>query len=247
MRALVHGGVPATVAESGVTVWVLRWHAIPEATAAAWWPVLSEDERARAARFHFDHHRREFAAIHGATRWLLGRAVGQPPEALRFAAGAWGKPALADAPGVQFNLSHTRGMALLAVGAKPLGVDVERIKPELDWRPLARRFFAPQEVAALEALPAEEQRRAFFCCWTRKEAYLKARGMGLSLPLDGFAVTVTGPARLLACAEGVADGTPWALRALDVGAEHVAAVAVAGAGVPVALRELPVALDAFVP
>ncbi len=205
--------------------------------------MLSEAERKRAARFRFDDHRRVFVVVHGAARWLLGRVLGRPPGALRFEKGAWGKPVLADEPDVQFNLSHTEGMAILAVGASRLGVDVERVERALDWLPLARRFFALQEIAALEALPSSEQRRAFFQCWTRKEAYLKARGAGLSLPLDAFVVTVTGPARLLD--DDVAGC--WTLHALDVGVQHVAAMAVAGAGRQVTLRELPAPLDVFEP
>lgn len=228
---------------NGVEVWALRWRDIPAAAAQAWARLLSAEERARAARFHFEQHRREFTAFHGAVRWLLGRALGQQPESLRFETGAWGKPALVGEFGrpVEFNLSHTRGLALLALGATPLGVDVEYIRPDLDWPPLARRFFAPQESAALDALPPEEQRRAFFQCWTRKEAYLKARGMGLSLPLDGFAVTVTGPARLLAGAETAG----WTLHALDVGVAHVAALALAGEAQPLTLWEFPTLLEDF--
>jgi 4'-phosphopantetheinyl transferase len=153
--------------------------------------ILDEAERARATRFVFERDRRHFVAAHAWTRLVLARCLGCTPQALRIAASPQGKPYLVNASAEMcFNLSHAGERALLAIGHdRPVGVDIEQHR-SLDPMELARRFFARDEIDALEKLDAESRIEAFFRCWTRKEALIKAIGDGLLFPLDGFAVRV---------------------------------------------------------
>ncbi len=147
------------------------------------WQVLSADEQARAARFRFEPPRLQFVATRAALRRILGRYCHVPPTAIRFAYGPHGKPSLAwPRCGVHFNVSHTDGLALCALAPRPVGVDVERVRA-VDVAALAGRVCAPAEVAALLALPPAQQTTAFFVTWTRKEAYVKARGVGFAQSL----------------------------------------------------------------
>jgi 4'-phosphopantetheinyl transferase len=154
--------------------------------------ALSPDERARAGRFAFERDRRRFAAARGILRHLLGMYLAADPGALAFRYGPRGKPAL-DAPAgdpIAFNLSHSDDVAVFAFSRRgAVGVDVEAIRPMADREELAERFFSPGEVRALSSVAPVDRELAFFTCWTRKEAYVKAVGEGLALPLDGFDVT----------------------------------------------------------
>lgn len=153
--------------------------------------LLDETEQARAARFHFEGDRQRFVAAHGQVRQVLGNCLGLPPADLRFALNPHGKPALVEAGDLRFNLSHSRAWALLALcRGQELGVDLEAERDKVNFTSLARRFFAPGEVERLLALPPEQQRAAFFTAWTRKEAYLKARGEGLTVSLGSFEVSL---------------------------------------------------------
>lgn len=197
--------------------------------------TLAEDERRRAARFHFEKDRRHFIAGRGGLRFLIGAYLRRQPKEIRFAYGNQGKPRLANednAEDFRFNLSHSHGLALLAVTrGREIGVDVERLRDmERDGEPLAERFFSPTEAAALRSLPPEQRREAFFSCWTRKEAYIKAKGQGLSLPLDQFDVSLRPgeAAALLATRFDPADAQHWSMQNLRPGAEYVAALVVEG-------------------
>lgn len=162
---------------------------VDDAWVAAAVAVMPEDERARHDRFLFARSRRQFAVARALVRQVLARYTGLSPQALRFVANAYGRPELDPArDGLRFNLSHADGLAALAVARDAeIGVDVEdtarRSRPE----DIADHFFAAAEVAALLALPAEQRPQRFFDFWTLKEAYIKARGMGLSIPLGSFA------------------------------------------------------------
>lgn len=197
---------------------------------------LSPDESARADRFVFARHRSRFTAGRGALRAILGGFLGVPPAALRFAYGRFGKPRLDGheaKSGLRFNVSHSQGVGLVAVALdRELGVDVEQIHPLPDAGAIARRCFSEVENRALGSLPASEQLGGFFTCWTRKEAYVKALGDGLTRPLDGFDVTVgpREPARLLRVAGDPEETTRWSLRALAPGEGFVGAIAVEGEG-----------------
>ena len=173
---------------------------------------LDERERTRAARFRFPVHRGRFVVGRGTLRSILGLYLGVPADRVKLTTGPQGKPRLAGGPALEFNISHSEDRALLAVASgRCVGVDIERIDASRATEDIARRFFSPEEIAALDGIPRRDRTRAFFRCWTRKEAYLKALGDGLSLPLDGFAVSVDRPAspRLLRSDRGPAEVSRW--------------------------------------
>jgi 4'-phosphopantetheinyl transferase len=180
--------------------------------------TLDDEERARAGRFHFDKHRRNFVVGRGVLRLLLGRYLETRPENIRFSYGAQGKPLLAGEyrdESLRFNASHSGEMALYAfVRNCEVGVDVEGIKGDFATEEIAERFFSAPEIDVLSALPVPEKPAAFFRCWARKEAYIKAIGSGLSHPLDQFDVTVPIPG--------------WSILDLEVESGYAAALAVDG-------------------
>jgi len=191
---------------------------------------LSPDELARATRFRTEILMRRHQAAHGALRAILAGYLGIAPGALAIASDAQGKPYLADEPALAFNLSHSGPLALLAVArARPIGVDVEQVRALPDAGLVAGRFFAPAEVQAWSRFSGAAQTRAFYACWTRKEAYLKALGSGLARPLDSFVVSVDpdAPARLLSDAQDAQAAERWCLAALDPGPDAIGAVVVA--------------------
>jgi 4'-phosphopantetheinyl transferase len=179
---------------SSETVWLYfaRTEALADDPLALAW--LDDEELARHERFMFEHSKREFRAAHGLTRAIVGAHTGMDPRALRFVKNEFGRPRVALEPGatdVRFNLSHTDGMLCLAVAeGVDVGADVEDAHRARQTVAVADRFFAPSEVAALRSLPESQQIQRFFAYWTLKESYIKARGMGLALPLDGFAFEI---------------------------------------------------------
>jgi 4'-phosphopantetheinyl transferase len=192
--------------------------------------TLTADEYNRANRFHFAADRARFVTARGVLRLLLGQYLELAAQEIRFDYTAFGKPVL---PGgnLVFNLSHADDLALLAFTLnRGVGVDVERVRPEVLNEAIAQEFFSAAEVAALQALPPADQPAAFFAGWTRKEAYIKARGQGLSIPLDSFDVSLTPgqPARLLASREDPAEPARWSLVELFPGPGYAAALAVEG-------------------
>ncbi len=177
------------LADGELHIWQLRLD-VGEVVADRLAQILSADERARAARFHFERDRTRYIAGRAQLRTLLASYVDAEPAELSFSYGANGKPAL-PSPAPYFNLSHSGALALLAVTPDAeVGVDVELYDPEFGGQRIPERFFSPDEVAALRALPPEQQARGFLVLWTRKEAFIKARGDGLSLALDSFSVTL---------------------------------------------------------
>lgn len=191
--------------------------------------TLENDEIHRADRFHFEKDRRAFAVSRGFLRHVIGRYSQTRPAELRFSYGPYGKPALSGEHSLRFNMSHSRGVALVAVTeGRELGVDVEYIRADFASEDIARRFFSPLEVEAFNVLPGELRVAAFFRCWARKEAYIKAIGRGLSQPLDGFDVTLAPgtPAALLRADED--DTSRWSLADIDVGEEYAGALVVEG-------------------
>ena len=208
----------------------------PDAYAAEVAALLSDDELRRGARFRRDVDRDRFVAARGALRVILARYLaGMAPTDLKFRYGSYGKPSLdgmsvKDAP--RFNMSHSGAWAVYAVTRdREIGVDVEQVRAELAGDPIAERFFSPLEVRSLRALPPELRVEAFFRCWTCKEAYVKARGEGLSLPLDRFSVTVSPhePPALLSVDDAPAEDSRWELRALSPAPGYVGAFAADGA------------------
>ena len=214
-----------SLATGEVHVWRLALDQ-PESVLTEFRRTLEADELERAGRFHFEKHRRHFVVGRGGLRHVLSRYLDVKPEELRFTYGAFGKPALVGDE-LRFNMSHSHGVALFAVAAdRELGVDVEHMRADFASEDIARRFFSPVEVAAFGALQKEEQVAAFFRCWTRKEAYIKAIGRGLSEPLDAFDVTLApGEAATLLRASGQ-DVSRWSLFDLDVGEGYAGALLV---------------------
>jgi 4'-phosphopantetheinyl transferase len=207
---------------------------------------LSPDEQRRAERFRLDLVRTRFVVCRGALRLILGRYTGRAPARLRLTYGKHGKPALDPSdnpPGLCFNVSHSGGLALFAVArGREVGVDVERLRALPRAERIAERFFSAPETTALKAVPAERRIEAFFTCWTRKEAYIKARGDGLAHPLNQFAVTLAPgePARLRAAGDGdEREIAQWSLGGLLPAPGYVAALAVRGDGWRLTSRPWP--------
>jgi 4'-phosphopantetheinyl transferase len=198
--------------------------------------TLAADELSRVERFHFQIDRQHFIVARGLLRAILSRYLDMEPGQLRFRYSPYGKPALATTLGqdtLSFNVSHSHGLALYAVTrGREIGVDLEGIRTGLDCEQIAARFFSPRENAVLRALPAELKPEAFFKCWTRKEAYIKARGGGLTLPLDQFDVSLAPgePAMLLNTRGDLQEAARWSLRTLTPGPGYVAALAMEGHG-----------------
>lgn len=219
--------------------------ALPPRRVQRLYLVLSPDERARADRFRFKEHRERFIAARGMLRTILGRYLDRPPEHLQFCYNPYGKPALkpGGARGLDFNISHSQDMALYALAwDRPLGIDLEYLRDQdAALEQLVARFFSPSEREALRKLPSEKKTLAFFKVWTRKEAYMKARGQGLTLPLQQFTVSVAPdePARLLNDNHDPQAVTRWTLWDVDPGHGYVAALAARGASWRVACWQWP--------
>ncbi|MBL8792939.1 MAG: 4'-phosphopantetheinyl transferase superfamily protein [Planctomycetia bacterium] len=212
------------------------WYALLDAPAPPDWPercqaVLSVDETARQQRFHFEKDRRSFLLSHGLLRFVLSAyRPDVPPITWRFVRGTHGKPLLADATmGLSFNLTHTMGLAAVAVVRDlEVGVDAEFTERSNASLGLAERFFAPAETATLRGLDGEALRSGFFNFWTLKEAYIKARGVGLALPLDGFAFDLQpGRAPCISFTERIVDDpSSWEFAQFQATVSHRLAVAV---------------------
>jgi 4'-phosphopantetheinyl transferase len=206
----------------------------PPQSIAALNRVLSSEEHATAARFHFEADSRRHIIGRAMVRMLVGRCLGEPAHALKFEYNEFGKPALAAAlrSSLQFNVSHSGELVLVALArARALGVDVERMQSSMATAEIAARFFSPLECRILAELAPELQCSAFFSCWTRKEAYLKARGDGLSLALDTFDVAFAPgeTPRLLETRHDRGEARRWTMSAPDPGYGCKAALAAEGA------------------
>ncbi|MGC2161779.1 MAG: 4'-phosphopantetheinyl transferase superfamily protein [Silvibacterium sp.] len=197
---------------------------------------LSADEQARARRFHFQRDRKRFIVARGVLRAILADYLNKAPEGLSFRYSSHGKPSLAeesDRDGTRFSVSHSQEVALYAVSrGREVGIDLEHIRFDMAVLEIAERFFSRREVATLRALPTDMQQQAFFYYWTRKEAYIKARGEGLSLPLDQFDVSVAPgePATVLGNQRDPSEASRWSLQELVPAPGYVAALAVEGHG-----------------
>lgn len=192
---------PFLLEAGDVDVWRARLDEAGENEAD--WSLLSGEEQARARRYLHARRRHQFILGRAMARRTLGRYLNLSPESLTFGIGEQGKPFLENGPienPYRFNLSHSGEQVVLAVArGVEVGVDVEKVRPKQEYLSLARRFFSEREVAALEALEEPWRFRAFFCCWARKESFLKARATGLSEGLSLFSVSLDPrePARLL--------------------------------------------------
>lgn len=195
--------------------------------------ALDGSERERAARFRFDRDRRLFVTSHVLLRQILGRYLGIAPRKVTLDEGLHGKPfvqAQGSAGDVKFSMSHAKDIALYAVASGlEVGVDVEYMREDVDFDGVASRFFSPAEAEAVRSASGEHKIRTFFACWTRKEAVVKATGLGFSLPLGSFGVATTDVGHLMPVSRGpvAAAGTSWELLGLDAGEGYSAAVAFA--------------------
>lgn len=175
-----------------IHLWLASYDGIAdERLHAAYRALLNTAERAQEPRFHFARDRRRYLVTRALVRTVLSRYAARDPREWVFAENAWGRPEIANAPpgdgSLSFNLSHTHDLIVLGVTrGRALGVDVENVAREVSID-IADHYFAPAEVAALHAVPPQQRQERFFEYWTFKESYIKARGMGLSLPLGKFA------------------------------------------------------------
>lgn len=205
----------------------------PLAEIALMSALLAADEQARAGRFHFEKDRQHYIYGRAVLRTLIGQYEQIEPAAVQFTYGEQGKPALARGD-LRFNLSNAGGMALIGFArGREIGVDVEPLRRLPDADAIAQRFFSEREFEVYAAVSHDQQPQAFFNCWTRKEAFIKAIGEGLSCPLGSFDVTLRpGEVAQLTHIQGSqAAASRWKLRALEPAAGYVGAViAEVGAG-----------------
>ena len=231
-RALPWG--PASAPRPLATGEVHLWHVALDATHEpldVLSQLLSDDERARAATFHFAADRARYVVAHAALRTLIARYLGAATHRSAFHLESHGKPALSARPPLRFNLAHSRHVALVAFDAeREVGVDLEAIDGKTEVEDVARHFFSSAECRALLELPPERRRPGFFHVWSQKEAYLKGRGDGVAHGLDHFDVSADPalPARLLADRRDPAAAERWRLLSLDLGDDFRGALAVEG-------------------
>jgi 4'-phosphopantetheinyl transferase len=235
MNATIEWSSPGTTSDlAGDEVHVWRVYLIGDGTASRHIAsILSADEQARATRFIFERDRHRYISARGILRDLLGKYMQCAPQKIEFEYGPHGKPAVASPnsrSGISFNLSHSHGLAVVAMARnREVGIDVELIRPEFAGEDIAKRYFSVTEVAELNALPAQRKAEGFFLCWTRKEAYIKARGDGLHMPLDSFSVSLSpnNPAKLSS-----ADESRWSMESfvpsVAQGSRYVATVVAEG-------------------
>lgn len=240
-HSLADTAVRSPLAPGEIHIWRASQTVEPAVLARLHAP-LDADEKARAERFVFQRDRDRFIAAHGILRELLAGYIGCAPAGIGFDYGPQGKPSLrptdstasrtADATSrfdrartvsrVRFNMSHSQGLAAFAFALdRELGIDVELIRADFGGEDIAKRYFSRDEVAELMSLPPEMRAEAFFLCWSRKEAYIKARGQGLQIPLTSFSVSLTpgAPERLRAD-----DASRWELRSFQPHEDYAGAL-----------------------
>jgi 4'-phosphopantetheinyl transferase len=196
--------------------------------------VLSPDEQSTAVRFYFQKDRDQYIVARGVLRTILSRYLDIAPQEIKFSYGSQGKPALTNSIGmdlVNFNMSHSNNLALVGLTrGRHIGLDLEYIQRDFACEEIAERVFSAQETSVLDSLPDDMKHEGFFNCWTRKEAYIKARGLGLSYPLNQFEVSLIPgePARLIRVQQDIFETSRWCLRELNLGPKYAGALAVEG-------------------
>jgi 4'-phosphopantetheinyl transferase len=227
--------VAKSLSTGDVHVWRV---ALDEERAPPCWNVLSADEQARALRFRFEHDRAAFVMAHGALRTILAAYTGSNAAELQFVLGPFGKPAIdaaAHDARLEFNLSHSGGFALIAIANdRAVGIDIMKWDPNVDHAAVAERSFSPLERETLRALARTASNsapitEAFYSAWSRKEAYLKALGVGLTRSPDTFDVSIapSEPAALVADHQDRDASERWAMVSIDAAAGYSAALVVA--------------------
>jgi 4'-phosphopantetheinyl transferase len=228
--------------DNAVHIWRVPLNHRSERTALSL-EVLSPDERDKAARFHFDKDRNQFVQARAALRFILSEYLNVPPQTLWFSYGPHGKPALANGhaeSSLRFNLSRRDGLALIAVTrGREIGIDVEFIRADAPFFEIADVSFSSSESATLRTLPESSRAAGFYNCWTRKEAYVKARGEGLSFPLKQFDVSLTpgDSPMLLNVRDDLDEIDRWTLQEIPVAEDYVSALAVEGSNLNVTCRD----------
>lgn len=216
-----------------VHIWTVRLD-LPQNEVESLRDALVENERARADRFRTDALRARFITSRAAQRQILARYGAASPGAITFRYSTQGKPSLESPVSLahlRFNVSHSADLALLAVAEnREVGIDVEAVRVVRDATGLARRFFSPAECAALQMLTGDRLTRAFLACWTRKEAYVKAIGLGIATQLGNFDVTVDpdSPATIEATRPDAGDAARWTMHSVDAGPGYFATLVVEG-------------------
>lgn len=211
-----------TLGSNEVHVW-----AVPLlGSAERYGELLTAEEQDRASRFRVVDHRRRYAIAHGALRAVLAGYLETEAQAIGFGTSSTGKPHLVPPSGLQFNLSHSAQLGLIAIARAEVGVDLEKMRHLESMRGIAQRHFSRSECEALESLPEDRLLLGFYRCWTRKEAYVKALGSGLSSALDVFDVALDDAAGLLAVRDRAEDLSQWTLLDASPGPDYVGAVAV---------------------
>lgn len=213
-----------TLPSGSLQIWRTRLE-VGSDSLARYSGLLSPEELARAGRFALTRDRDRFIVSHATLRLLLSRYLQIPSDSLRIEEGPRGKPFVGGsefASELKFNLSHSQELAVFAfTRQKEVGIDVEKIRLDFASREIAQRYFSPLEIANLDALQPQLYTAGFFQCWTRKEAYIKARGQGLYIPLDSFSVSLAPghPPELTA-----SDSARWSMYSFEPFPEYVAAV-----------------------
>ena len=196
--------------------------------------ILSENEANKAEKFYFEVDRIRYKVMRTTVRMVLGNYLGIAPGDLEIAYSQYGKPYISTTSmkkDIHFNLSHAGDVGLIAVAtSRHIGVDLELVRQESSIESIAKRFFTPEEAGHLLSLPASLQPEAFFTCWTRKEAFVKARGEGLSIPLDQFEVSFypNNTPKLLCVRNDPGESGRWSMFHLDPGVDYVGALVVEG-------------------
>lgn len=211
------------VPEHEVHIWWLSLQAEPQEVEQAL-GLLSDEERERAGRYHFERDRNRFVLARAFLRTLLGGYTGEEPARVPLRLSASGKPFLAGSD-VHFNLSHCEDRGVVAIARQPVGVDLEKVRDVPEALTIAEHLFAISEIRALRAFPAELRSEAFLRCWTRKEAYVKGRGEGLLTPLVSFEVTLDRAPPELALHEQSGEAK-WTLHDLEAASGWTGALAV---------------------
>ena len=205
----------------------------PKGSLRDFWDILSKDEQERALRYKFPIHRDRYIAARGILRRILGRYITQGPQTFLFSLGPHGKPFLNknNSASCKFNVAHSGDLALYAISYDlEVGIDVETHRDTIDYQSMISRILTEQEASQLWALSQEDRQAAFFSCWTKKEAYLKARGNGLIFPMKQIAVGVATkqPSSLLEVHGDPGEATRWSLKELLPGPGYSAAVVASG-------------------
>lgn len=222
--------IPPKLSTNDVHVWY-RFLDQPIVHDAQYLIQLSPDERERAARFFVDHTRYEFIASRIFLRSVLARYLNIEPGAIAFHYGLRGKPMLDFHSSLRFNMSHTRGIALLAITSdREIGVDIEHIRSIPETDAVVNHYFSPAEIAVFMALPEQEKLAAFFRCWTRKEAFIKACGDGLTIPLNSFDVSFAPgeSPRLLRVENRISELERWTICDIHIMDKYATALCVEG-------------------